>query len=182
MKKLFYHSLITVRSRRRPGADDGFSLVEVVIALGIVATVMIALLALLPLGMDALREAADLSVQSRIAQDLIGDVQQADWRSLERYRNELRYYDGEGISLLTAGSGQRLYTAKIEFPVSNDGRVNLPGLDKNDYAKKIVVKVAFTPPGQEIVDWEAKGKKKKRSFRAYPTVVTNLTKRAGKKG
>ena len=180
MKRLICHVLHTTRGRRRPGCDAGFSLVEVVIALGIVATVMVALLALLPLGMDALRQAADLSVQSRIAQDLIGDVQQADWKSLERYRNELRYYDGEGVPLETAGSGRRLYTAKIEFPTSNEGRVNLPGLDKNDYAKKIVIKVAFTPPGQETIDWEAKDKEKK--YGEYPTVVTNLTKNAGRKG
>ena len=153
---------------------SGFSLVEVVIALGIVATVMVALLALLPLGMDALRESADLTVQSRIAQDLIGDIQQADWDSLDRYRNELRYYDGEGTTLETAGSGQRLYSAKIEFP---DTPINLPGLAQNRYTRKVVIKVAFTPPGQEQVDWNVVDDKKKR-YREYPTVVTNLTKRA----
>ena len=174
MRKLFKQSLLKVRARRRPQVESGFSLVEVVIALGIVATVMIALLALLPLGMDALRESADLTVQSRIAQDLIGDVQQADWDTLDRYRNELRYYDGEGTTVETAGAGQRLYTAKIEFP---DTDINLPGLGKNRYTKKIVIKVAFTPPGQETVDWNVEDDKKKR-YREYPTVVTNLTKRA----
>ena len=178
MKSLFVQSLRTTRARRRPGDESGFSLVEVVIALGIVATVMVALLALLPLGMDALRESADLTVQSRIAQDLIGDVQQADWDTLERYRNELRYFDGEGTTLETAGSGQRLYSAKIEFP---DTPIRLPGLGQNRYTRKVVIKVAFTPPGQETVDWDAAEAKEKR-YREYPTVVTNLSKRAKKAG
>ncbi|MGK0188462.1 MAG: hypothetical protein ACI9R3_004273 [Verrucomicrobiales bacterium] len=174
MKSLFLRSLHQTRARRRPDADSGFSLVEVVIALGIVATVMVALLALLPLGMDALREAADLTVQSRIAESLRGDVQQADWDTLDRYRNELRYFDAEGTTLETAGSGTRLYTAKIEFP---DTPINLPGLGKNRYTKKIIIKVAFTPPGQETVNWNVEELDKKR-YREYPTVVTNLTKRA----
>ncbi|MDA0812157.1 MAG: Verru_Chthon cassette protein B [Verrucomicrobia bacterium] len=175
---MFIHSLHKARSRHRPGVDSGFSLVEVVIALGIVATVMVALMALLPLGMDALRESANLTVQSRIAQDLIGDVQQADWDTLTRYENELRYFDGEGTTLETAGSGTRLYSAKIEFP---ETPITLPGLGQNRYARKIVIKVAFTPPGQEVVDWNSTGKTKKR-YKEYPTVVTNLTKRAKTSG
>jgi uncharacterized protein (TIGR02598 family) len=178
MKTMFIHSLHQARARRRPGVNSGFSLVEVVIALGIVATVMVALMALLPLGMDALRESADLTVQSRIAQDLIGDVQQADWDTLTRYENELRYFDGEGTTLETAGSGTRLYSAKIEFP---DTPINLPGLGQNRYTRKVVIKVAFTPPGQELVDWNSTGKTKKR-YKEYPTVVTNLTKRAKTSG
>ena len=72
---------------------QGFSLVEVTVAMGIVATVLVALLALLPYGMDSIREAKSTQVQARIANEIISELQVADWGSSPTY-SKLAEYDG----------------------------------------------------------------------------------------
>ena len=51
--------------------NKGFTLVETVLALGIVATVMVTLMALLPTGMDIMKEAGTNTVGVRIANQLV---------------------------------------------------------------------------------------------------------------
>lgn len=57
----------------------GFSLVEVVLAVGVVAFAFVAVLGLLPAGMTQFRQAVDTSVCAQIAQRIIMDAQQADF-------------------------------------------------------------------------------------------------------
>ena len=60
-------------------ASHGFTLAEVMIAMGIVASVMVALLGMIPLGVRSVREATNLTISGRIAQEVISNVQQANW-------------------------------------------------------------------------------------------------------
>jgi uncharacterized protein (TIGR02598 family) len=143
---------------RRPG---GFSLVEVTIAMGIVATVMIALLALLPYGMDNVREAKGTQVQARIANEIIGELQVADWgkepnyAKLHEYDQKVLRYDGEGTMIEDTSEknkGNTIYKARIEVPVTKE--VLLPGQggqkDQGRYLRRVTIKVAFAPNDKDI--------------------------------
>lgn len=57
----------------------GFSLVEVVLAVGVVAFAFVAILGLLPAGMTQFRQAVDTTVCAQIAQRVIGDAQQTNF-------------------------------------------------------------------------------------------------------
>ena len=56
-----------------------FSLVEVVIAVGVVSFAFVAILGLIPAGMSQFRQAMDTSACAQIAQRVIGDAQQTDF-------------------------------------------------------------------------------------------------------
>ena len=57
----------------------GFTLIEVAIAVGILAVALIALLGLLPGGMTNFRKAMDTSITAQIAQRIMHDMEQAEF-------------------------------------------------------------------------------------------------------
>jgi uncharacterized protein (TIGR02598 family) len=66
--------------RRRVRASvAAFSLVEVALSIGLLATAFIPLLALMPSGLSGFRRAIDLSVCTQIAQRVINDARQMDF-------------------------------------------------------------------------------------------------------
>lgn len=115
-------------------SNSGFSLIETTIAVALVATVMVSVVALLPLGFSTMRRATDLSTQARIAQEIIAEIQLSDWDKLEREfsseSNRMRYYDSQGVELRNASEIGQVYTARI-YIHSNQGadfsNLQLPG-------------------------------------------------------
>ena len=63
--------------------SSAFTLIEVTIALGICATVMMALLGLLPMSLDQMRDARNMTAVARISEDIINDVQLMAWADME---------------------------------------------------------------------------------------------------
>ena len=100
----------------RKSNTQGFSLVEVVLALGVVAFAFVAILGLIPAGMTTFRQAINISVCSQIAQKVIGDAFQADYDTLLTplgttvngttgdssvpFLMNYRYFDEEGNEIL----------------------------------------------------------------------------------
>jgi len=66
-------------ARRR---QSGFSLVEVVLAVGVIAFAFVAIMGLLPAGLQQFRQAVDNSVCTQIAQRVIQDAQLTDYSTL----------------------------------------------------------------------------------------------------
>lgn len=66
-------------TRRRPRPVAGFSLVEIVVALAVVATAVLTMVALLPSGLDDLRKSASRQADARIAQAVVADYQMQSW-------------------------------------------------------------------------------------------------------
>jgi uncharacterized protein (TIGR02598 family) len=62
--------------------SSGFSLVEVVLAVGVIAFAFVAILGLIPAGLQQYRISIDNSVCTQIAQRVIMDCQQADFNTL----------------------------------------------------------------------------------------------------
>ena len=94
---------------RREAAQHGFSLVEVVLAIGIVAFAFVGLFALLPVGMGIFRTAMDTSVSAQIVQRVIGDATETEFDQLiadpanqasgNYYTLPLRYFDDQGTEV-----------------------------------------------------------------------------------
>ena len=91
--------------RRKQGA---FSLIETILAIGIVSFAFVAIFGLLPAGLRVFRQAIDTSVGSQIAQRVVGDAQQTDFDQLvtdssgaaitagTTGRKGVRYFDDQG--------------------------------------------------------------------------------------
>lgn len=117
------------KQRRR-----AFSLVEVVIALGIVSFAMMGIVGLIVVGMNTFRASIDTSVQSRIAQKAIGDAVLTDFSKLQAYES---YFDESGRPV-SAGDGQRVYTVGVTLAnLTNSITQSL----SPDVAKNVVVTI-----------------------------------------
>lgn len=115
--------------RRRGYARlEAFSLVEVALAIGLLATAFIPLIALMPAGLSGFRKAIDLSVCTQIAQRVVDDARQMDFDLLidrEAFRKNpqglvegftfrapkvtepaLRYFDDEGSEVVPVTPGK----------------------------------------------------------------------------
>ncbi len=108
----------TVSSPEHPANSAGFSLVEVALAIGVVAFAFVGLLALLPAGLTTFRRAIDTSMSAQIAQRVINDAQQSDFdvlidekalpsnpddftfRAPRVHEPGLRYFDEQGNEIV----------------------------------------------------------------------------------
>lgn len=107
--------------------SSAFSLVEVVLALGIVSFAMISLLGMVPLGLQTFRKSIDTTVQSQIAQRLTGECLLAEWTGTPpRFvpPNPVRYFDEQGQESAVASTA--LYTVYL-CPTN----LTAPGLTSN---------------------------------------------------
>ena len=130
-------------------SSRGFTLAEVMIAMGIVASVMVGLLGMIPLGVRSVREATNLTISGRIAQEVISDIQQANWSDvLTSYNGKTFYFDSEGFKMRNAGKEKPSFEARVEIPpeVISIGKTKYDV----DVLKKILVEVEFTPEGIKV--------------------------------
>lgn len=89
-----------------------FSLVEVVLALGIMAFGLVPLMALLPIGLKVHRQAIDATVSSQIVARVAQEAQQMDYSNLPDGASQpLTYcFDDQG-NLLATGNSLGLFTS-----------------------------------------------------------------------
>lgn len=106
---------------RKPRSHQGFTLVEVVLAIGIIALAFVPVLGLLPVGANVAREAIDTTVESQITQLMTNQAQQTDFSSLKDLSaTPTQYFDYQGNKTKLENA---IYEAK--FHVSHS--TNLPG-------------------------------------------------------
>ena len=109
----------------KPQHSHGFSLVEVALALGIVAFAFVSLFGLLPAGLTTFRNAIDTGNEARIVQSFVSKVIATDFENLDKKvdyssTNEIVYFDEEGSLVDTSVSPasaskqlNRIYAAKL---------------------------------------------------------------------
>ena len=151
---------------------SGFSLVEIVVAVGIVATVMVALLGMIPTGLNTVNEAADKMSEIRIAQQVIGEVQMTDWGDLQHWNQEL-YFDGEGNRLKTNEVLNVRYTCKVE--IGRDEYTLPDHKPEYEFVRRVVVKIANKRGGGSI-DWSDEAPRGEYSSFSTLNVMTDSTK------
>jgi uncharacterized protein (TIGR02598 family) len=155
-----------------PGRRQGFTLAEVMISLGIVATVMVGMLAIIPHATKSIRESNNMTVMGRIAQEVISDIQMSDWENIDRdYKGKRFLYDNEGL-LYEGRTGQlSTYEARIDLkvePVKLSGDFEF----RPDNVRRIEVDVEFTPGGIPA----KKEEDRKRYTKRYNFYVANQSR------
>lgn len=132
---------------------SGFSLPEVILAIGIAGTVLVALFGLLPLGFDTLEESADLSVRARITEEMIGAAQAAEWSKVSTLDEVERPYDAFGQGVDETETSKVIYVASYRVGDKLDPRVRLPGADQASrigHARRIEVYIRHVPTGKTV--------------------------------
>lgn len=132
----------------------GFTLVEVVLAVGIAACTMIPVLGLIPTGLKTFRQAIDVSVGSQISQRVINESLQTDFAQLitdkggavippgKTGQKAYRYFDEQGNEV---AKGAAVYQVNTRILTST----SLPGASYADLAT-VTVQIANNPGDQPI--------------------------------
>ena len=95
-----------------PASAKGFSLVEVALAIAVVAFAFLAIFSLLPVGLGVFREAMDTSVSAQIVQRVVGDATETEFEQLianpasgNYYALPVRYFDAQGTEVKVGSPG-----------------------------------------------------------------------------
>lgn len=118
---------------RRPYCR-AFSLIEVTIAMAIAAVALSTLMALLPQGMNTMREAGDEAIMARIHQQILNEIQMANFDSIEEYTNREIFYDSQGEEI---GDSRDSSTAKGSFEHTYSVRVSVPKAGGDEFPKSV---------------------------------------------
>lgn len=98
----------------------GFSLVEVVIAIGVIAFAFIPMMGMLPTGLNLSRQAIDTTVEAQIAQQLTAEVLQTDFSRLDELASSSVtnpfYFDDQGNKVTDPASA--IYQAIFAISMS----------------------------------------------------------------
>ena len=160
--------------------SSAFTLIEVTIAWGICATVMMALLGLLPMSLDQMRDSRNMTAVARISEDIINDVQLMDWEDMELLNGETRDYDDQGtrIRAVTVDRNQRIYTAEVEVELEG---IFIPGESetRNDYAKRITIYIG--PSRGESVNMKMLAETNPR-YTKISTIIARMDEQETDKG
>jgi uncharacterized protein (TIGR02598 family) len=182
------------------GFAPAFSLVEVMIAVGIVASVMLGLVGIMPVGLSAIQDAQNNSIRARIVQEIISDLQAADWASAAEVgqagrrstdflllqenllgdRNR-RYYNAQGGRILPQQSSVgsepppvQIYAALAEVaPGTGDNPVLLSSDRNNAYKflKIVNIYVEHTPNGRAP---DFKNPQRSKFVQRFPFLLANM--------
>jgi len=119
--RLWFHSSALVLKNGAPGRSLGrsktkaaFSIVEVVLTIGIVSFAFVGMFGLLPVGLNTFRQAMDNSLGSQIVQRLVNEAQQTDYTELIKITAgapSVRYFDDQGNEL--TADKDYIYTAEV---------------------------------------------------------------------
>ncbi len=99
-------------------SSSAFSLVEVVLALGVVSFSLVALIGMLPVGLSNFRQAIEIQTQAQIVQQIATELQLAKYSDLSSggYQSGFpRYFDAEGAAV---AEPSKLYTVTASLPTN----------------------------------------------------------------
>jgi len=104
-------------------SNGGFSLVEIVLAIGITSFALIATLGLLPVGLNTLRESSTQTAAANISQYIRGELQQISFNpgtsfNVQNLNSATYYFTREGVKT-DANSGY--YLAKFDLTNASVG-------------------------------------------------------------
>lgn len=135
------------RGRSFIASVRGFSLVEVLMAIGIVAISVLTVVGLLPHGLEVSRKTGDLAYKTRIFQQIVSEYQAMPWSVITgtgagKVRRE---YDYQGVpietskdkSFVTFVAEAEVMTTPVMLPV-------VGGTGDNDNLRYLVVRIATT--------------------------------------
>lgn len=128
-----------IYSKFRTSRTKGFSLVEISLALAIIAIALVALIGLLPSGLNQFRTAMDSQTAGEIFQRVVADAQEADFDTLlaskaetggngsQFFRLPLRHFDNQGTEVKVANPDAPTAIEAKDILYSVRVRGSLPG-------------------------------------------------------
>ncbi len=126
--------------------NRAFSLVEVTLALGIMAFAFTAVFGMLPMGLQTFRDSADKTRSVQIAQRLVAEVQQTPFSNLPNLYNTVRFYDIDGEELAASAISDPTdysYSAQVVPVTTSVNSVNSGGVGiSSDRTRMLLVKIA----------------------------------------
>jgi uncharacterized protein (TIGR02598 family) len=127
--------------RCRQPRPAGFSLIELVLAIGIVSFAFVSLLALLPAGVTIFRDTMDTTIGSQIVHRVINEQQQTDYPTLVAAPTTERYFDDQGNEVESLDDS--IYTVEITVTAPT----SLPNTSTPDSTSlaTVTVKLANNP-------------------------------------
>jgi uncharacterized protein (TIGR02598 family) len=117
--------------------EGGFSLIEVTIAMGVMAFAAIAILGIIPNGLTAATRSSQTTIAARLASEVQSEIQQV---GLASFSTNETYFDGDG-KILANASGAVYYVYRSVQDCS------LPGASAGSF-KRVIVQVVKNPAGQ----------------------------------
>lgn len=127
----------------------GFSLVETTIAVGIAATVLVALVGLIPVSLDTLREASNTTASARIVQSISSDYRMREWSDVLQQQQqgspEDYSFDGQGTRV-KAGDTSAIFTARVSVTDAKP----LPGMSSSNPRLKAVQILVTSSPNPDL--------------------------------
>jgi uncharacterized protein (TIGR02598 family) len=154
------------RRPRRKRRAAGFTLVEVMIAIGVLACAVLPLVGLLPHGAETLRVAIRQNAEAHIQQEILGRLSTTDWdqtQGLTDFDQTTWYFNDHGAPVTNASAA--LYTVCLEVSDST-----LPGaVASNYYLRTVVLKVTDRPAAARPFEDPAK-------FRRYVATLAKMDK------
>jgi uncharacterized protein (TIGR02598 family) len=96
--------------------SGAFSLVEVVLALGVTSFTLLGMVALIPAGLSSAREAADATTESQIMQYSRNQIELTTFSSLSTWTGTKSYFDNQGLPT-TQGAASQIY--QVSYAVTN---------------------------------------------------------------
>lgn len=142
MKKSPFRTCLFLDSQR------GFSLVEIVIALGIVSFAMMSIVGLIMVGMNVFRSSIDTSVQTRIAQQIINEAQLSDFGKLVDYQ---AYFDADGAEV-SPGDERRKFLVDVSLGRATN---SLTQIFATNVARDLVVEIRNRSRPDEVRTFSA---------------------------
>lgn len=129
----------------------GFSLIEIMIALGITVTLVSALLGLMPLALDQLHHSATMTAEARIVQSVHAQYQMLSWAEiLQQQRSQgvlVFHFDGQGVPVDPRDDAS-IYTARVTVKEA----APLPGTTTiNDHMRQLIILVSDKPGAGDAV-------------------------------
>ena len=120
--------------------EGGFSLIEVTIAMGVMAFAAIAILGIIPNGLAAASRSSQTTIAARLASEVQSEIQQVGLASFATDATNMTYFDGDG-KFLPNNTGAVYYVYRsVEDCL-------LPGASSGSF-KKVIVQVVKKPAGQ----------------------------------
>jgi len=129
----------TAPERRGIGPHPGaFSIIEVALALGVVAVAFVGLIGVVPGGLSNFRSAMDLTIGAQIAQRVITDVEQTDFDLLLAaqgtgtgifYNLPVRYFDDQEKEVFprqTGAANAAIYRVLVRVSQPGPRDINVP--------------------------------------------------------
>ncbi len=126
-----------------------FSLVEVTLAIGIVAFAFVSVFGLIPIGLNTFREAMTDSVGLQITQRVLNEMQQTDFNLLTTGATApLRYFDDQGNEVAT--TAEAVYQVKTRISPVTALPSSTGAAPDNDNIATVTVQVVSNPGNRAI--------------------------------